>query len=82
MLSSCLRIERIDLQWSVTALFNKNLGFFCVGTHSRIRSKSEEEGSDFGFLIGSAWHWDELCLEVVRSLLLEVYKHSKAKVLQ
>lgn len=45
-------------------------------------SKSEENGSGFGFLIGSGWHWDELHLEVVRSPIREVCKHSKAKVLQ
>lgn len=44
-------------------------------------SKSEEDRSGF-LTIGSAWPWSELPLEVMRAPLLEVCKHSKAKILQ
>lgn len=64
---------------------DKRLGFFCVVTHSKIRSeehKSEGGGSDFGFLtIGSAWRWSELPFEAVRPLSLEVCKYSEAEIL-
>lgn len=45
-------------------------------------SESEEDGSDFGSLVGSAWHWDELCLDIMRSPMLEVCKHPKATIVQ
>lgn len=41
-----------------------------------------EIGSYFGFLVGSAWPWDELCLDIMRSPLLEVCKHPKATIVQ